>query len=111
MTSGNYDITALVMTLEGDTQTLEMAFITDYIGTANNARYSDPEMDELFNQTRTETDTEKRAALFGQILSKAQDEAIYAILCNPLTLYAYSADLQCPEFTLEGNYYVYDFAW
>lgn len=97
LTSGNYDITALVMTLEGDTQTLEMAFITDYIGTANNARYSDPEMDELFNQTRTETDTEKRAALFGQILSKAQDEAIYAILCNPLTLYAYSADLQCPE--------------
>ena len=111
LTSGNYDITALVMTLEGDTQTLEMAFITDYIGTANNARYSDPEMDELFNQTRTETDTEKRAALFGQILSKAQDEAIYAILCNPLTLYAYSADLQCPEFPLEGNYYVYDFAW
>lgn len=111
LTSGNYDITALVMTLEGDTQTLEMAFITDYIGTANNARYSDPEMDELFNQTRTETDTEKRAALFDQILSKAQDEAIYAILCNPLTLYAYSADLQCPEFPLEGNYYVYDFAW
>ena len=111
LTSGNYDITALVMTLEGDTQTLEMAFITDYIGTANNARYSDPEMDELFNQTRIETDTEKRAALFDQILSKAQDEAIYAILCNPLTLYAYSADLQCPEFPLEGNYYVYDFAW
>lgn len=111
LTSGNYGITALNMTLEGDTQSLEMAFTTDYIGTANNARYSDPDMDELFNQTRSETDPEKRLELFDQIFSKAQDEAIYAVLCNPLTLYAYNADLQCPEFAFEGNYYVYDFAW
>lgn len=111
LTEGDYMITALVMTLEGDTQSLEMAFITDYIGMANNARYSDEEMDELFNQTRAETDTGKRAELFNQILTKAQDEAIYAVLCNPLTLYAYDTDLQCPEFPLEGNYYVYDFAW
>lgn len=111
LTEGDYTITALVMTLEGDTQSLEMAFITDYIGMANNARYSDAEMDELFNQTRSETDTEKREELFNQILTKAQDEAIYAVLCNPLTLYAYSSDLTCPEFPLEGNYYVYDFAW
>ena len=111
LTSGNYSITALNMTLEGDTQTLEMAFTTDYIGTANNARYSDAEMDELFNQTRSEIDPDKRLELFDRILSKAQDEAIYAVLCNPLTLYAYSADLNCPEFAFEGNYFVYDFAW
>ena len=111
LVSGNYGISTLAMTLEGDTQQLEMAFTTEYIGMANNARYSDAEMDDLFNQTRTETDTEARAALFNQILTKAQEEAIYASLCNPLTLYAYSADLQCPEFELEGNYFVYDFAW
>lgn len=111
LTSGNYDITALNMTLEGDTQSLEMAFTTDYIGTANNARYSDSEMDELFNQTRGETDSEKRLELFDQIFTKAQDEAVYAVLCNPLTLFAYNADLTCPEFAFEGNYYVYDFAW
>lgn len=111
LTSGNYSITALNMTLEGDTQTLEMAFITDYIGTANNARYSDPEMDDLFGQTRSETDPDKRLELFDQIFTKAQEEAIYAVLCNPLTLYAYSADLKCPEFAFEGNYFVYDFAW
>ena len=111
LTTGNYSITALTMTLEGDTQTLEMAFTTDYIGTANNARYSDPEMDELFNETRVETDNDKRAELFDQILTKAQDEAIYAALCNPLTLFAYNSELNCPEFAMEGNYYVYDFAW
>lgn len=111
LTSGNYDITVLNMTLEGDTQTLEMALITDYIGTANNARYSDPEMDELFGKTRSEIDPDKRLELFDQIFSKVQDEAVYAVLCNPLTLYAYSSDLQCPEFAFEGNYFVYDFAW
>lgn len=109
--NGNYTITALSMTLEGDTQSLEMAFLTDYIGVANNARYSDEEMDALFDQARTTIDTDAREEIFNQILTKAQDEAIYAVLCNPMTLYAYNSDLQCPEFVLEGNYYVYDFAW
>lgn len=109
--NGSYGITALNMTLEGDTQTLEMAFTSDYIGIANNARYSDEEMDKLFEQARTETDNDKRAELFNEIFTKAQDEAIYAVMCNPMTLYAYNSDLTCPEFVLEGNYYLYDFSW
>lgn len=109
--NGSYEITALNMTLEGDTQTLEMAFTSDYIGIANNARYSDEEMDKLFEQARTETDNDKRAEIFNEIFTKAQDEAIYAVMCNPMTLYAYNSDLTCPEFVLEGNYYLYDFSW
>ena len=109
--NGSYGITALNMTLEGDTQTLEMAFTSDYIGIANNARYSDEEMDKLFEQARTETDNDKRAEIFNVIFTKAQDEAIYAVMCNPMTLYAYNSDLTCPEFVLEGNYYLYDFSW
>lgn len=109
--NGSYGITALNMTLEGDTQTLEMAFTSDYIGIANNARYSDEEMDKLFEQARTETDNDKRAEIFNEIFTKAQDEAIYAVMCNPMTLYAYNSDLTCPEFVLEGNYYLHDFSW
>ena len=109
--NGSYGITALNMTLEGDTQTLEMAFTSDYIGIANNARYSDEEMDKPFEQARTETDNDKRAEIFNEIFTKAQDEAIYAVMCNPMTLYAYNSDLTCPEFVLEGNYYLYDFSW
>lgn len=109
--NGSYGITALNMTLEGDTQTLEMAFTSDYIGIANNARYSDEEMDKLFEQARTETDNDKRAEIFNEIFTKVQDEAIYAVMCNPMTLYAYNSDLSCPEFVLEGNYYLYDFSW
>lgn len=111
LTSGNYTITALTMTLDGDTQSLEMALTTDYIGMANNARYSDPDMDALFDQARAETDLDARAAIFNQIFTKAQDEAVYAVLCNPLLLYAYNSTLSCPEFDLEGNYFVYDYSW
>ena len=111
LTSGNYGITALEMTLDGDTQMLEMAFTSDYIGTANNARYSDATMDELFEKTRTETDTDARKELFDEILTKAQDEAIYAVIDNPLTLFAYNTDLNCPEFPYEGIYSIYDFTW
>ncbi|MBO5278670.1 MAG: ABC transporter substrate-binding protein [Lachnospiraceae bacterium] len=111
LTSGNYSITALNMTLEGDTQMLEMALTSDYIGTANNARYSDAQMDELFRQAQAETDTDKRAAIFNQIFTKAQDEAVYAILGNPLNLYAYNSALKCPEIPFEGLYSIYDFSW
>ncbi len=111
LVDGNYTISVLEMALEGDTQELQMALTTEYIGMANNARYSDPEMDDLFSQTMVENDQEKRLELFDQIFTKAQDEAVYAVICNPLTLYAYNSNLQCPEFPFEGNYYVFDFSW
>jgi len=111
LTSGSYDITVLEMTLDGDTQSLEMAFTTDYIGTANNARYSDEEMDQLFADAQVESDTDARAEIFNQIFTKAQEEAIYAVICNPLTVYAYNSELTCPEFAFEGDYFVYDFSW
>lgn len=111
LTSGNYTITALNMTLDGDTQSLEMAFVSDYIGMANNARYSDAEMDDLFAQAQIEPDQDKRMELFDRALSKAQDEAIYAVLCNPLEIFAYNSSLEVPEIAFEGNYFVYNFSW
>ena len=111
LTSGDFTLCALEMTLEGDTQMLEYALTTPFIGMANNARYSDETMDELFEQARVEPDNEARLALFDQILNKAQDEAIYAVICNPQILYAYNKNLTTTEFVLEGNYYLFDYAW
>ena len=111
LVDGNYTISVLNMTLDGDTQALQMAFTTEYIGMANNARYSDPDMDAIFTQTLTETDTTKRTELFGQAFEKAQEEAIYAVLCNPLNLFAYNAKLNVPTIAFEGAYFVYDFSW
>ena len=111
LTSGDFTLCALEMTLEGDTQMLEYALTTPFIGMANNARYSDSEMDQLFEEARVEPDNEKRLAIFDQILSKAQEDAVYAIICNPQILYAYNKNLTTTDFVLEGNYYLFDFAW
>ena len=111
LTSGDYDLCALEMTLEGDTQQLSLAFTTDWINMANNARYSDEEMDDLWAKAAVENDTDKREEIFDQIFTKAQDEAIYTVICNPVTLYAYSEGLSVPEFVLEGYYYVNQFQW
>lgn len=111
LTSGNFMITALEMTLEGDTQELGMALMTDYIGTANNARYSDAEMDQLFADAKAESDTDARAEIFHEIFEKAQNEAIYAVLCNPLELYAHNASLDCQGIPYEGFYSIYNFSW
>ena len=111
LTSGNYDLCALEMTLEGDTQQLALAFTSDWIGMANNARYSDEQMDALFAAAAVETDVEKRAEIFNEIFTKAQDEAIYAVICNPEIIFACNANLKVPAFVLEGYYYVNQFAW
>ena len=34
-----------------------------------------------------------------------------AIICNPQILYAYNKDLTTTDFVLEGNYYLFDYAW
>ena len=111
LTSGEFTLCALEMTLEGDTQMLEYALTSPFIGMANNARYSDETMDRLFEDARVEPDNEKRLALFDQILNKTQDEAIYAVICNPQILYACNKNLTTTDFVLEGNYYLFDFAW
>nr|MCR5161090.1 ABC transporter substrate-binding protein [Lachnospiraceae bacterium] len=111
LTSGEFTLCALEMTLEGDTQMLEYALTSPFIGMANNARYSDETMDKLFEDARVEPDNEKRLELFDQILTKAQDEAIYAVICNPQILYAYNKNLTTTDFVLEGNYYLFDYTW
>lgn len=111
LTQGNYSITALNMTLEGDTQMCFMALTTDYIGTANNARYSDPEIDSLFAQAGQSNDRTVREELYDQIFTKVQEEAVYGVICNPYLLYAHNTELDCGEIPFEGFYQIADFSW
>ena len=53
----------------------------------------------------------RRTQIFNEIFTKAQNEAIYAVICNPEILYAYNANLTVPAFVLEGYYYVNQFSW
>ena len=111
ISQGDFGITCLQMSLEGDTQQVAMALCTDYIGMANNARYSNTEIDELFNKAVHTIDEDERAAVYDEIFTKVQEEAVYAVLYNPTMLYARNASLNIHTLPVEGVYYIYDFSW
>lgn len=109
---GDFTITCLQMVLEGDTQQMSMAVCSDYIGMANNARYSDPEVDQWFKDAAATIDEGDRAAIYEKIFTKIQDEAVYAVLYNPYLLYAHNVNLNVPSgYPLEGKFFIKDFSW
>lgn len=111
LSQGDFGITCLQMSLEGDTQQVFMALGEEYIGMANNARYSNPEIDELFNKAVHTIDQDDRAAVYDEIFTKVQEDAVYAVLYNPTMLYASNANLNMHKLPIEGVYFLKDFSW
>ena len=90
---------------------MSLALTTDYIGMANNARFSDPEIDDLFAKAGESNDQEERKELYNEIFTKVQDLAVYGAICNPYQLFAHNRELTCSRIGYEGFYYIYDFSW
>lgn len=111
LSQGDFGITCLQMSLEGDTQQVYMALGKDYIGMANNSRYSNPQIEELFKKAVHTIDVDDRAAVYDEIFQLVQEEVPYAVLYNPTMLYASNADLNMHTLPIEGVYYLNDFSW
>ncbi len=109
--AGECGITVLAMTLEGNTQVLEMAFLPENIGRANNVRYSDPEVTQWFKDAVSAINETERFEIYNKIFTKVQEQAVYVVLYNTVGLFAHSSDLKGMNFELEGRYYVYNFSW
>lgn len=108
---GDFAVTCLNMSLEGDTQNVSMAVTKDFIGMANNARWYNDQVEEWFRQAVVTVDESERAAIYNDIFSLIQEEAVYAVMYNPIMLFAHDENLTIHELPLEGNYYVYNFHW
>lgn len=111
LSQGDFGITALQMSLEGDTQQVSMAVTTEYIGMANNSRYSSKEIDDMYAKAATIVDEAERTKLYEEIFAKIQEDAPYAVLYNPTMLFAANENLNVHPLPLEGTYYIYDFSW
>lgn len=109
--SGEYTISVLNMVLEGPTHHIGMAFTEEFIGRANNSRYTDPEVEQWFKDATVAIDDDERFEIYNKIFTKVQEEAVYVVLYNKSLLYAHSSDLICPEFQLEGVLYLEEFSW
>ena len=108
---GDFTVTCLQMALEGDTQNVAMAICKDYIGMANNARWYNDQVEQWFQDAVAAVDATERAGIYDKIFSLVQDEAVYAVLYNPIMLYAHNDKLVIHDLPLEGNYFVYYFHW
>ncbi|MBQ1390387.1 MAG: ABC transporter substrate-binding protein [Firmicutes bacterium] len=108
---GDFGMTCLNMSLEGDTQNVSMAVTKGFIGMANNARWYNDQVEEWFREAVVTVDEDARAAIYNDIFSLIQDEAVYAVIANPIMLFARNENLTIHDLPLEGNYYVYYFHW
>jgi peptide/nickel transport system substrate-binding protein len=111
MFNGGIGITTMSMVLEGTTQQYAMALTSDYVGMANNVRYSNPEIDQLFKDAEVAIDEDERFEIYNRIFTKVQEEAVFIVLYNTTCLYAYNDQLSVPQLPLEGDFYIFDFQW
>lgn len=108
---GDFTITCLNMALQGDTQQLSLALCKDSIGMANNARWSDPKVEELFKKAVATVDEDERTAVYEELFAYVQDQAVYCVLCNPNMLFAKKVGLETGTIGLEGVYFFQNFKW
>lgn len=90
---GNYDM--LMMGWLGNIDPDDFYYSQHHTDGANNYQgYSNPEVDELLEQGRTETDEAARQEIYDQVATTVADEASYIYLYNPDVVQAWSSDVQ-----------------
>jgi peptide/nickel transport system substrate-binding protein len=63
-------------------------------GSNNYQKYDNPELDDLLDRARTETDEDARKDLYDQAAETIVDDASYTYLYNPEVVQGWSSDLQ-----------------
>jgi peptide/nickel transport system substrate-binding protein len=85
-----------------DPDILRNNFHSSNIGSSNQNRYADAEMDRLLDDAAAAADPAVRRLLYSQIQRKIKDEAVMIYYLDPLVLFAHSERLQNPYFYLSS---------
>ncbi|MFT4122811.1 MAG: ABC transporter substrate-binding protein [Microbacteriaceae bacterium] len=90
--SGDFDM--LMMGWLGNIDPDDFYYAQHHTDGASNAQgYSNPEVDELLDAGRTETDVEARKQIYAQAATMIADDVSYIYLYNPSVIQAYSSTL------------------
>lgn len=97
--TGNFDM--LMMGWLGNIDPDDFYYAQHHSDGANNAQgYSNPEVDDLLDEARTETDDATRQRLYADLATIIADEVSYIYLYNPSVIQAWSADL---DYRIRGD--------
>lgn len=100
------------MTFQYDASYLEGLYGTVGIDSKNHARYSNPEVDELFAKADATTDQDERAAYFKQITEIVYNDCPTLCVLHRQIPYAWAKDLSAkPHAPANHPYYIYEWSW
>ncbi|MDR2785227.1 MAG: ABC transporter substrate-binding protein [Treponema sp.] len=83
---------------------------TENISQGNSARYSNPAVDRLLAEGRRESGTEKRRAVFKEIVDIVQEDAPYAVFANPAIIRCHNSDIVIAR-SFPNGIYLKDISW
>lgn len=86
------------------------AYTSEGLDAFNMARWTSPEVDELFAKARNSIDENERKEIYKEIFDIVQEEAIYAPVLNREITYAYTKDLVVDEIDM-NSIQVSDMHW
>lgn len=110
--AGNFDMATPGQSFSTDFAYASRQYTTAGIGSGNYGRYSNPEVDTLFDQAQGETDSAKRQELYGQVISIVTEDAVDIPLFHKNLMFAWNKDLNCtvhPDSSYP--YFVYNWSW
>jgi peptide/nickel transport system substrate-binding protein len=93
-TKGDYDIGIMGLTLQPDFHYWNVVMTTPFINAMNLPRYSNPIVDDLFQQGIVATDSTMRLEIYKQIINIVNEEAVYAPVVHATVLMATNPNLK-----------------
>ena len=106
---GNFSLAVMGVTVGTDMANYDMIYHTKYIDNLNCARYSNPEVDALFDEGVATVDKAEREQIYKELISIVQEDAVYAPVFFRQSPVAYDPGLNA-TFYLSQNLY-YEWSW
>lgn len=107
---GTYEIGIMGFIFGEDADACGAAYTSEGLDAFNMARWTSPEVDELFAKARNSIDENERKEIYKEIFDIVQEEAIYAPVLNREITYAYTKDLVVDEIDM-NSIQVSDMHW
>lgn len=111
--NGNFGIAVMGSIIGNDYAMFDMVYASRYIDTNNYARYSNPEVDELFEQGVATVDPAERQEIYAQLIEIVQEDAVYIPIFFRQSPIAYDKDLNAKFYeasSLSSALY-YEWSW
>ena len=107
--NGNFSIGVMGVGLGSDYAMFDQIYATQFIDNLNLARYSNPEVDELFAQGVATVDKEERKAIYSRLIDIVQEDAVYIPIFFRQSPIAYDKNLNAKTYLSSTPYY--EWSW